>query len=130
MNKTLYCVKLNQKDNKYLSVANTKNSPATMTQSIFDYAIFFDSTYEANQAIFAYMSNPNCKMASANKKFISIEPFDFEYDFKKYPVTNIFKLNNTDQLKDKQHDIFNLVYLQYGEFKRFVYICTQAYNSL
>lgn len=127
---TLYCVKLNKKKCKYLSAANISHLPATLTQSDFDNAIFFDSYDTATLAIDAYLNHPDCKMLKENAKFILIEPYTFTLTFNKFPITSKFKLVDTDKLKDKSHDLFISAYLNYGDFSGWCVICPAAYKSL
>ena len=129
MRKTFYCVKLNQKAGRYLSAANIKQRPATLTQSDFDYALFFESEDLAASAVNAYLSSPNCKMLKSNVKFISVEPVEFEFETIQFPFTNKFKLINTEYLK-ASNNVFRSVYLKYGEFEHFVLLNADVYHAL
>lgn len=129
MRKTFYCVKLNQKAGRYLSAANIKQRPATLAQSDFDYALFFESEDLAASAVNAYLSSPNCKMLKSNVKFISVEPVEFEFETIQFPFTNKFKLINTEYLK-ASNNIFRSVYLKYGEFEHFVLLNADVYHAL
>lgn len=129
MRKTFYCVKLNQKAGRYLSAANIKQRPATLSQSDFDYALFFETEDLAASAIEAYLSSPNCKMLKSNSKFISVEPYEFDYDMITFPFTNKFIMVNTDQLK-ASNGVFRSVYLKYGEFEHFVLLSADVYHTL
>ena len=129
MRKTFYCVKLNQKAGRYLSAANIKQRPATLAQSDFDYALFFESEDLAASAVNAYLSSPNCKMLKSNAKFISVEPVEFEFETVQFPFTNKFKLINTEYLK-ASNNVFRSVYLKYGEFEHFVLLNADVYHAL
>ena len=129
MRKTFYCVKLNQSAGRYLSAANISKRPATLAQSDFDYALFFETEDLAASAIDAYLSSPNCKMSKDNVKFISVEPFEFDYDNVTFPFTNKFILVKTDKLK-ASNGVFRSVYLKYGEFEHFVLLSTDVYHAL
>lgn len=129
MRKTFYCVKLNQKAGRYLSAANIKQRPATLAQSDFDYALFFESEDLAASAVNAYLSSPNCKMLKSNVKFISVEPVEFEFETIQFPFTNKFKLINTEYLK-ASNNVFRSVYLKYGEFEHFVLLNADVYHAL
>lgn len=129
MRKTFYCVKLNQKAGRYLSAANIKQRPATLAQSDFDYALFFESEDLAASAVNAYLSSPNCKMLKGNAKFISVEPVEFEFETVQFPFTNKFKLINTEYLK-ASNNVFRSVYLKYGEFEHFVLLNADVYHAL
>ena len=129
MRKTFYCVKLNQKAGRYLSAANIKQRPATLAQSDFDYALFFESEDLAASAVNAYLSSPNCKMLKSNVKFISVEPVEFEFETVQFPFTNKFKLINTEYLK-ASNNVFRSVYLKYGEFEHFVLLNADVYHAL
>lgn len=129
MRKTFYCVKLNQRDNRYLSAANITQRPATLAQSNFDYALFFESEDLAASAIEAYLSSPNCKMLKGNSKFITVEPYEFDFDMVTFPFTNKFIIVKTDGLK-ASNGVFRSVYLKYGTFEHFVLCSTDVYHAL
>ena len=129
MRKTFYCVKLNQKAGRYLSAANITQRPATLAQSDFDYALFFESEDLAASAVNAYLSSPNCKMLKGNAKFISVEPVEFEFETVQFPFTNKFKLINTEYLK-ASNNVVRSVYLKYGEFEHFVLLNADVYHAL
>ena len=132
MEKTFYCVKLNQSAGKYLSAANTSKRPATLAQSGFDYALFFETEDLAASAIDAYLSSPNCKMSKNNQKFITIDAYKFDIEFKAFPFTNKFYIKK--QLEDgtweRTGQVFKIVYLNYGNFEHTVFCSTDAYIAL
>lgn len=130
MTKTFYAAKLNKSMGKYLAFTNTKNSPATASQDVLDYAIFFETEDRATSAVEAYLNSPVCKMSKENKKFISIEPFDFEYEFNVFPMTDKYIMLDTTKLKDSKNYVFNSFHIEYGNFSGRGYICAKAYKKL
>lgn len=130
MTKTFYAAKLNKSMNKYLAVTNINNVPTTASQDALDYAIFFETEDQAASAIEAYLNHPSCKMSKENRKFISVEPFEFEFVLTRFPFTNQFTIVDSSGLKDSTNFIFKGVTLEYGDFTGHVYICSKAYKEL
>lgn len=128
--KTFYAARLNQNLGKYLAFTNIKNTPATASQAILDYAVFFETEDLATSAIEAYLNSPNCKMAKENNKFISVVPIKFEYDFKTFPFSSYYKMIDTTGLKDAKNNCISGVHLEYNGFFGRCFICTRAYSCL
>ena len=130
MTKTLYAAKLNKNLSKYLAFTNTKNTPATASQDILDYAIFFETEDRAASAVEAYLNSPVCKMSIENRKFISVVGYEFSYDFNKFPMTTNYHMVDTTVLKDSNNYTFIPVYIEYGDFSGTGFISFNAYKKL
>lgn len=128
----LYTPKLNKALGTYLAFANiSADGPATANQKPIDFAAFFVSSNDAENAVEAYLNHPACKMSKSNKKFISIEPYEFEVDTnKRFPFTSELKLTDTSGLKDTDHTKFRPMLLNYGSYTGIIFVCADAYKSL
>jgi len=130
MTKTVYAIKLNQNLKKYLTFANTKTNPAIASQEKFDLCVLFDSTEEAEKAIEAYLSHPQCKMSIENRKFITIDPIEISFETDRFPFTNRYNIVDTNLLVDKDNSVFSRVFIDYNGFRSYGYICSRAYSNL
>ena len=130
----LYTPKLNQSVGTYLAFANVSNDGiATANQKPLDYAAFFVSSADAEKAVDAYLYHPSCKMAKSNRKFITIEPYEFEigahYDGR-FPFTSAVHLTDSSKLKNDHNTMFRPILLEYGTYVGIAFVCADAYKSL
>ena len=130
MKKTFYAAKLNKSMDKYLAFTNTKNVPATASQDSLDYAIFFETEDRAASAVEAYLTSPVCKMSKENRKFITIEAFEFNYGFDKLPMTDKYTMIDTAGLKDKDNCVISSVHIEYNGFSGRGFASRKAYAKL